>query len=285
MTEKELRNKVVATAKAWHGRKESNGSHKEIIDVYNSHRPLPRSYPVKYNDAWCATFVSAVAVKLGLTDIIFPECSCHYMVQLFKNAGRWVENDAHEPQPGDIVMYDWQDSGSGDNTGTPDHVGIVCSISGNTMQIIEGNISNSVDYRALTVNARYIRGYCCPDYASKVDAKEPAETPAAAPTASTYILTASGSVQYADKAAAEAALSKIKALGFAGTIAAPVSTEIKKGDTVRVKQGAKFYDGQTPLPIVYNRAHKVSEINGDRVVISVSGIVVGAVHKKDLTKA
>ena len=64
-------------------------------------------------------------------------------------------------------MYDWQDSGSGDNTGVPDHVGIVVSISGNTIRVIEGNISDSVGYRNIAVNGRYIRGYCLPDYASK----------------------------------------------------------------------------------------------------------------------
>ena len=37
------------------------------------------------------------------------------------------------------------------------------------MKIIEGNISNSVAYRALGVNGKYIRGYCLPDYASKAD--------------------------------------------------------------------------------------------------------------------
>jgi hypothetical protein len=64
-------------------------------------------------------------------------------------------------------MYDWGDSGNGDNTGNPDHVGIVAYISGNTMKIIEGNISDSVSYRTLSVNGKFIRGYCLPDYASK----------------------------------------------------------------------------------------------------------------------
>ena len=52
MTENEIRNKVVSIAKGWLGRKDSDGSHKEIIDVYNSHRPLARGDKVKYTDAW-----------------------------------------------------------------------------------------------------------------------------------------------------------------------------------------------------------------------------------------
>ena len=55
MTEKELRQKVVDTAVSYLGCKEANGSHRKIIDLYNSHKPLARGYAVKYTDAWCST--------------------------------------------------------------------------------------------------------------------------------------------------------------------------------------------------------------------------------------
>ena len=42
MTEKELRAKVVSIAEGFLGCKESDGSHKKIIDLYNSHKPLAR---------------------------------------------------------------------------------------------------------------------------------------------------------------------------------------------------------------------------------------------------
>ena len=166
MTELELRKLVVNTAIKYLGCKESDGSHRKIIDLYNSQNPLPVGYKVTYWDAWCATFVSAVAVELGLTDIIFPECGCGRMITLFKNKGRWKETDSYVPEIGDIVMYDWDDSGSGDNTGGADHVGFVVEQSGNTIKIVEGNKSDSVSYRTISVNGRYIRGYCLPDYAS-----------------------------------------------------------------------------------------------------------------------
>jgi len=156
--------KVVAQAQAWVGRKESNGTHKEIIDVYNSHKPLARGYAVKYTDAWCSTFVSAVAIKLGYTDIIPTECGCEKHVQLFKNIGAWVENENRAPKAGDIIFYDWEDNGSGDNRGNSDHVGIVEKVSGSTITVIEGNISNAVGRRTLQVNGRYIRGYGVPKY-------------------------------------------------------------------------------------------------------------------------
>jgi LysM repeat protein len=178
MTEKQLREKAVNTAKAWESCKESNGTHKQIIDVYNSVKPLPRGYTVKYNDKWCATFVSAVGIAAGLSAIIPRECGCGNMIDLYKAAGRWQENDAYVPDMGDVIFYDWQDTGKGDNTGYPDHVGIVCGISGSTIKVIEGNKNNAVGYRELQVNGRYIRGYGLPDYASMATVAEP-EKPAA----------------------------------------------------------------------------------------------------------
>ena len=171
MTEHQLRALVVETAKEYLGCKESDGSHKKIIDLYNSQKPLPVGYKVTYDDAWCAAFVSAVAVKLGLTDIILPECSCSRMIALYQKAGRWTENDAYVPNPGDLLMYDWQDNGIGDNTGAPDHVGIVCGVDGNVVSVIEGNKNDSVAIRTVKVNGRFIRGYCLPNYAAKASAE------------------------------------------------------------------------------------------------------------------
>lgn len=166
MTEKQLREKVVKTAQAWLGCKESNGTHKKIIDLYNSIKPLPRGYKVKYTDKWCATFVSAVGIAAGLQNIILRECGCDNMIKLYKAAGRWQENDAYIPSIGDIIFYDWQDNGKGDNTGLPDHVGIVCGFTGGLIRAIEGNKNNAVGYRDIKINGRYIRGYALPDYAS-----------------------------------------------------------------------------------------------------------------------
>lgn len=177
MTENELRNKVVQTAQQYAGCKESDGSHRKIIDGYNAHKPLARGYAVKYTDAWCATFVSFVSILCGITDIMPTECGCGAMLNLYKAKGRWQENDAYRPSPADVIMYDWQDSGIGDNMGNPDHVGIVVSVSGDTIRVIEGNIRDSVDYRNIKVNGKNIRGYCLPDYASKASSQTPAQKP------------------------------------------------------------------------------------------------------------
>ena len=159
---------IVELAQSWIGMNESTGTHKYIIDIYNSHSPLARGYKVKYTDEWCATTISALAIKLGYTDIIPTECSCQKMIELFKNLGSWVENENRTPKMGDIIFYDWQDSGSGDNTGWSDHVGIVESVSGSTITVIEGNNACSVRRRQIAVNGKYIRGYGVPKYDAEV---------------------------------------------------------------------------------------------------------------------
>ena len=159
------RNDIVTQAKAWLGLKEKDGSFKVIIDTYNADKPLPRGYKVQYTDEWCATFVTAVAIKCKATDIIPKECSCNNMIELFKQLGSFVENDAYKPAAGDILFYDWQDkSGKADNTGRADHVGIVEKVSGNTITVIEGNKGEAVSRRTLEVNGKYIRGYGVPNY-------------------------------------------------------------------------------------------------------------------------
>lgn len=165
------RAQIIKVAKEWLGFNESDGSHREIIDVYNSHKPLARGYKVKYDDAWCASFVTAVAIKANATDIIPKECGCQKMIELFKKLGRWQENEEYTPQQGDIIFYDWEDSGKGDNKGYSDHVGIVEKVSNKQITIIEGNKNNQVKRVYRTVNSKYIRGYGLPNYKEESEVK------------------------------------------------------------------------------------------------------------------
>lgn len=181
MTENELRQKVVDTASAWLGTNEGTARHAEMLNIYNAQRPLPRGTRMLAYWPWCAAFVSTVSLQCGMRDIMPTECGCPGMVRLYQEIGRWTENDAYTPSPGDVVFYDWQDTGYGDNVGQPDHVGIVVSCTDGMMTIIEGNCDNAVKLRQIAVNARYIRGFGCPDYASKADGAEPKPTPEPTP--------------------------------------------------------------------------------------------------------
>ena len=158
---------VVKQAQDWIGLKESNGTHKKIIDIYNKQKPLPVGYKVKYTDAWCATFASAVFVQLGYTDICPTECSCPRWITLLKKWGIWLEDESVTPKPGWLCFYDWDDRSdyaTTDNTGSPEHVGIVEKVSGGYITVIEGNYSNSVKRRKISLNGRYLRGYGVPKY-------------------------------------------------------------------------------------------------------------------------
>ena len=173
------RHDIVHFAMRFNGVKRGSTEHKAIIDGYNNINPLPRGYVVKYTDAWCATFASYVFSNFTAD---FPfECSCGKMIEKSQKMGIWEENDAYTPKIGDVILYDWSDSGIGDNAGTPDHVGIVVTIDGAKMQVIEGNKNDAVGIRNMSVNGRFIRGYILPHFTEvKQESDEPAAYAASA---------------------------------------------------------------------------------------------------------
>lgn len=179
--------KILNAARAWIGCKESNRSHKQIIDVYNAYTPLPRGYKVKYTDNWCATYVSACAIKAGLANIIPIECSCGNMITLAKNMGIWEENGNITPTPGDIIIYDWDEV-----DGWPEHTGLVETVSGNKETVVEGNKSNAVGRRTLKLGDPCIRGYIRPKYDGATAVIPPSQpTDNGGYTTGTYTITAS----------------------------------------------------------------------------------------------
>lgn len=174
------RKTVVDIMASWVGKKESDGSFKSIVDIYNTIKPIPRGYKCPYSTPWCAITVSAAFHKAGYDAIFTPECSCSKMIELAKAKGIWVENDAFVPSPGDCIIYDWDDSGYGENKNNPDHVGMVEKVVGQTITVIEGNYSDSVKRRNIAVNGKFIRGYVAPKftaYEAPTTTSKPATTP------------------------------------------------------------------------------------------------------------
>lgn len=167
-TNKRSRSEVVRLAESWVGKNEADGSYKSIIDIYNSQpeSSFPRGVRMLYNWAWCACTWSALAIKLGYTDIMPIEISCGELIKNAKVMRCWQENDNYIPSPGDAILYDWDDNGVGDNTGWPEHVGVVEYVNKESgyMTIIEGNYSNSVKKRTVSINGKYIRGFIAPKY-------------------------------------------------------------------------------------------------------------------------
>lgn len=172
MNEAQARQKAVGVMQSWVGIKEGSSAHKEILKLYNDFKTKSSSYVVKNSDAWCATTVSAALIDAGFADIFPLECSCGRMIELAKKMGIWKEDDAYVPDPGDAVLYDWNDTGVGDNTGWPEHIGMVEKIVGNTITVIEGNYNDAVGRRNIQINGKFIRGFITPNYESKADKEE-----------------------------------------------------------------------------------------------------------------
>lgn len=134
---------------------------KELREVYNNYRPLPRGYKIKDGDAWCAMFVSALGIKLGISDIVLPEVSCYYMIEAYKKIGRFTRDKNYEASIGDLIFYDW------DLNTTPDHVGIVLSCDGKSYKILEGNRNNKVAFREIPCDYKLVYGFARPDFEAK----------------------------------------------------------------------------------------------------------------------
>lgn len=157
---------VISVMQGWVGKSRSAGTHRDIIDLYNSYTPRARGYKVTYSDAYCDTALSAAFIKLGAVDLIGgPECGVENHVQLFKKAGIWQEDGTIKPEPGYIIVFNWDDS-TQPNDGAADHIGIVESVSSTSLTTIEGNMSGGVvGRRTIKIGYGYIRGYAIPKYA------------------------------------------------------------------------------------------------------------------------
>lgn len=147
---------ILNQAEKWLGYSEENGKFKIILDVYNSHKPLARGYAIKLPDEWCDAFVSACAIACGAVDIIGTEVGVPRHVDIFKKKGIWLGRV--KPQPGDVIVFDWDGNGSGD------HIGYVYSVDGNYIITIEGNYNEEVAKRTITYNHPVILGYARPEY-------------------------------------------------------------------------------------------------------------------------
>ena len=108
---------------------------------------------------WCACFVSWCADQSGyIQSGAIPKFSlCSDGVRWFESKGRF-RDASYTPAAGDIVFFDWG------NNGTIDHVGIVESVSGGTVNTIEGNSGDKVARRSYSIGSSSIYGYGVPAY-------------------------------------------------------------------------------------------------------------------------
>lgn len=174
-TEAELRQLMVDTFMQFKNDKMGSSGHHKIIDTYNTQIPLPRGYKMTYKDDWCAATCTAIGIMCGFEDIVFGECSCTKLIELYTKAGRWIENEADKSayKIGNFIIYDWNDGinyAKYDDKDSPEHIGMIYEVHDTYVMVIEGNMGrpSHVGTRKVYINGRYIRGICAPDYASMV---------------------------------------------------------------------------------------------------------------------
>lgn len=157
---------IIGIMFGWEGLSRASQTHREIIDTYNSHKPLTVGYAVSYWDDYCDTTVSAAFIKANAVNLIGgTECGVERHVKLFQNAGIWIEDGSITPQKGDIIVFNW-DEDSQPNNGFSDHIGIVYNCEKGIIYTIEGNTGNAgtVAKRAYSVGNGNIRGFARPKY-------------------------------------------------------------------------------------------------------------------------
>ena len=157
------RDRVLRAAASLVGVRGGTAAHHQLVNDYNSVKPLPVGYAVKTTDDWCDIFVTTVFQREGLSGLIGRECGVERHIQIFKRLGIWNEDGTTTPKAGDIITFNW-DQNSQQNNGFADHIGIVESVSNGIIHTIEGNSGNQVRRNTYRIGHGNIRGFATPRY-------------------------------------------------------------------------------------------------------------------------
>lgn len=144
---------VLDVARSWLGTAEdpAGSNHTGITEWYADTSGLEWT---RRNNPWCDMSVSKWLSDAGLPTLY---CYCPTHVNAFKlgTAGTWIGNG--DPQPGDVVFFDWN------HDYQADHVGLVEVVnSDGTVTTIEGNVGDAV--RRQVRNRSLILGFGRPNY-------------------------------------------------------------------------------------------------------------------------
>jgi cell wall-associated NlpC family hydrolase len=135
----DLRQRIVSMAESQIGTLENGDSNSGPCIKYPN-------YFGRGAEWWCADFASWVYTHAGDK---FNDPYCPSIVNHLKAEGKW--KGRANPQPGDMVLFDW----NGD--GVSDHVGIVKRVNGDgSVQTIEGNTTNGNGVSGVWEKTRYM---------------------------------------------------------------------------------------------------------------------------------
>lgn len=115
---------------------------------------------------WC--FVKAYGVEAALELLCQPKYSagagCYYSAQYFKQRGQFLSQYT-VPQPGDQIFFTY-------SAGDVSHTGIVESVYGDLISVIEFNTSDQVARRAYAVGSAEIYGYGRPNWGTSTESQQ-----------------------------------------------------------------------------------------------------------------
>lgn len=149
----------------------------------------------KYGDwygnqgAWCTTFFiwcfdqsdKALGTKM-YKNIVPSGGSCESMKSWFVGKGTYKSRaSGYVPQPGDMLILD------ADGNGTTEHVGIVESSNGSTVNTIEGNVAkkngiSGVARRSYSISDKKIMGYGAPNFSAYGSGEDSSPAPVPPPS-------------------------------------------------------------------------------------------------------
>ena len=106
------------------------------------------------HEEWCAMFVSFCLHYAGISRGDYPwDAGCENFRDNLKYRGGYADAEDYEPQPGDLIFFNW------DSEGDADHIGIVESVSGGAVNTIEGNSGRQVRRKSYALSDSQIMGY------------------------------------------------------------------------------------------------------------------------------
>ena len=116
-------------------------------------------YGYPYRVEWCVIFVSWCADQCGYLDEgVLPKMEGVLpLVDWFRERDQWQYRD-YEPNPGDLIFYDWE------NDGMADHVGIVERVENGLIYSVEGNVDDRCIENSHYTGTSSIYGFGLPQY-------------------------------------------------------------------------------------------------------------------------
>ena len=157
------RKDLIALAKSQLGYEES--SRNFIIDEDGNQQGYTRYghwYGSSY-DEWCAMFISFCLTYAEIPEDLFPQsAACADWKDQLANLGAYEDDEhSYDPKPGDLIFFNWQTDYdvTGELENRPEHIGIVVSVSDETVTTIEGNSAAGVRRREYLLSCNEIVGY------------------------------------------------------------------------------------------------------------------------------